>query len=279
MDTTEQIDKKFSQIASLPDQQVDLARGALLIAAAAYPDMDESLYLERLDRMASKVKGDMTADISSADIIIRINHLLFDEKKFRGNREKYYDPDNSFLNRVLDRKTGIPITLSLIYMEIAGRLGLDVRGIGLPGHFIVALYPVTKIIYIDPFNRGKILSVDDCLELVRTHMGETVASDHNWLRPIDRKELLARMLRNLKLIYAQQDNDIMLFKMIHWILTLQPDAPGELRERAILYEAIGNPTLAIKDWLRYITNIDDHESVTKILARIDYLKTQPSRIH
>ena len=279
MDTTEQIDKKFSQIASLPDQQVDLARGALLIAAAAYPDMDESLYLERLDRMASMVKGDMTADISPADIIIRINHLLFDEKKFRGNREKYYDPDNSFLNRVLDRKTGIPITLSLIYMEIAGRLGLDVRGIGLPGHFIVALYPVTKIIYIDPFNRGKILSVDDCLELVRTHMGETVASDHNWLRPIDRKELLARMLRNLKLIYAQQDNDIMLFKMIHWILTLQPDAPGELRERAILYEAIGNPTLAIKDWLRYITNIDDHESVTKILARIDYLKTQPSRIH
>ena len=279
MDTTEQIDKKFSQIASLPDQQVDLARGALLIAAAAYPDMDESLYLERLDRMASRVKGDMTADISPADIIIRINHLLFDEKKFRGNREKYYDPDNSFLNRVLDRKTGIPITLSLIYMEIAGRLGLDVRGIGLPGHFIVALYPVTKIIYIDPFNRGKILSVDDCLELVRTHMGETVASDHNWLRPIDRKELLARMLRNLKLIYAQQDNDIMLFKMIHWILTLQPDAPGELRERAILYEAIGNPTLAIKDWLRYITNIDDHESVTKILARIDYLKTQPSRIH
>jgi regulator of sirC expression with transglutaminase-like and TPR domain len=156
---------------------------------------------------------------------------------------------------------------------------LDVRGIGLPGHFIAALYHAAGKIYIDPFNRGEIRSADDCLEIVRENMGETVAPDLHWLQPVGRKEFLARMLRNLKLIYARQDNDFMLFKMIHWILTLQPDATAELRERARLYEAMGNPALAVKDWERYIANFSDHEDVSKIRARIDILKKQPSRIH
>ena len=279
MDLTEQIDNGFLQLASLSDDRINLAHGALLIAKAAYPDLDESLYLVRLDRLASDVKRDLTADIDAPAIIARINHILFDEEKFCGNREKYYDPDNSFLNRVLDRRTGIPITLCLIYIEVAGRLGLDVRGIGLPGHFIAALYHEDGKIFIDPFNRGKIRSVDDCLEIVRTYTSETGAPDPRWLQPIGRKELLARMLRNLKLIYARQDNDVMLFKMIHWILTLQPDSPAELSERAKLYEDMGNPTRAVKDWERCIANIGDHEGVTKIRARIDILKKKRSRIH
>jgi len=279
LDLTDTIDNEFSQLASLADDQIDLAHGALLIAKAAYPDLNESLYLKRLDRMASRVKLDMTANTESEDIITELNYILFEQEKFRGNRENYYDPDNSFLNRVLDRKTGIPITLSLIYIEVAGRLGLDVRGIGLPGHFITALYHASGKIFIDPFNRGEIRTVGECLQIVRANKGKTVTSDLHWLQPIGRKELLARMLRNLKFIYARQDNDVMLFKTIHWILTLQPEAPAELSARAMLYEAMGNPSLAVKDWQRYIANIGDHESATKIRARIDYLKKQPSRIH
>ena len=279
MDLTDTIDKEFSQLASLADDRIDLAHGALLIATAAYPDLDKSSYLERLDQMASRVKLDMTANTKSEDIITKLNTILFEQEKFRGNRENYYDPDNSFLNRVLDRKTGIPITLSLIYIEVAGRLGLDVRGIGLPGHFITALYHASGKIFIDPFNRGEIRTVDECLEIVRANRGTTVTSDLHWLQPIGRKELLARMLRNLKLIYARQDNDVMLFKTIHWILTLQPEAPAELSARAMLYEAMGNPSRAVKDWERYIAIIGDHESVTKIRARIDNLKKQPSRMH
>ncbi|MEX1327175.1 MAG: transglutaminase-like domain-containing protein [Desulfobacterales bacterium] len=279
MDLTDTIDKEFSQIASLADDRIDLAHGALLIAKAVYPDLKESLYLERLDRMASRVKLDMTADAESEDIITKLNDVLFEQEKFRGNHENYYDPDNSFLNRVLDRKTGIPITLSLIYIEVAGRLGLDVRGIGLPGHFITALYHASGKIFIDPFNRGEILTVDECLEIIRTHMGDTFAPDLHWLQPISRKELLTRMLRNLKLIYARQDDDVMLFKMLHWILTLQPEAPAEIGERAMLYEAMGNPSRAARDWERYLANVGDHKSVTTIRARIDNLKKQQSRIH
>jgi regulator of sirC expression with transglutaminase-like and TPR domain len=128
-------------------------------------------------------------------------------------------------------------------------------------------------------DRGEIRSVDDCLEIVRTYTGETVAPDLQWLQPIGRKAFLARMLRNLKLIYARQDNDVMLFKMIHWILALQPDSPAELSERARLYEDMGNPARAVKDWERCLANISDHESVTQIRARIDILKTKRSRIH
>jgi regulator of sirC expression with transglutaminase-like and TPR domain len=279
LDLTDTIDNEFSQLASLADDRIDLAHGALLIAKAAYPDLNESLYLERLDRMAASVKLDMTANLESEDIITKLNFILFEQEKFRGNRENYYEPDNSFLNRVLDRKTGIPITLSLVYIEVAGRLGLDVRGIGLPGHFITALYHASGKIFIDPFNRGEIRTVDECLEIVRTHTGNAVTPDLHWLQPIGRKELLARMLRNLKLIYARQDNDVMLFKMIHWILTLQPEAPAELSARAMLYEAMGNPSRAVTDWERYIANIGDYKSVAKIRARIDNLKKQPSRIH
>jgi len=266
-------------MASLPDDRIDLAHGALLIAKAAYPDLDEPIYLGRLDRMAASIKRDMTVAMNPADIITRINHILFDEEKFRGNHENYYDPDNSFLNRVFERKKGIPITLCLIYIEVAGRLGVDVRGIGLPGHFIAALYHESGIIYLDPFNGGEIRTKDDCLEIVRTYTSQATAPDLHWLLPIGKKELLARMLRNLKIIYARQENDIMLFKMIHWILTLEPDSPAELSARAMLYEVMGNPDRAVEDWRRYIANIGEHEGVTEILARIDKLKKQPSRIH
>jgi len=279
VDLTEQIDKGFLQLASLSDDRINLAHSALLIAKAAYPDLEESLYLAHFDRLAADIKRDLTADLEAADIIARINHVLFDREKFRGNREQYHDPDNSFLNRVFDRKTGIPITLSLIYIEVAGRLGLDVRGIGLPGHFIAALYHSGGMIYIDPFNRGEIRSVEDCLEIVRTYAGETAQPYLGWLQPIGRKELLARMLRNLKLIYARQENDVMLFKMVHWILLLQPDSPLELSERALLYEEMGNPARAAMDWERYLVNIDDQPGMQKIRARIDILNKMQSRIH
>jgi len=279
LDSTELLDKRFAQLASLPDERIDLARGALLIAETAYPDLDESYWLARLNRMVEGLMKRTAVIESPGDIIAAINHLLFDEEKFLGNRENYYDPDNSFLNRVLDRKLGIPITLSLIYIEVARRLGLDMRGIGLPGHFIAALYHTSGRIFIDPYYRGIIRSPDDCRRIVRLHLGEGSAFDPSWLDPVDRKEFLARMLRNLKRIYAQRENDVMLFRVVHWILTLQPDAAVELRERALLYEAMGDPARAIKDWERYIADHSDFETEKKIRARIDYLKKQPPRIH
>jgi regulator of sirC expression with transglutaminase-like and TPR domain len=280
LNSTEQIDNEFLQIASLPDEQIDLAHGALLISKTAYPDLDESHYVKYLDRLAARLMIEGRESNNAVDIIPTINRLLFDEEQLRGNSENYYDPDNSFLNRVVDRKLGIPITLSLIYIEVAKRLELDMRGIGLPGHFITALYHSSGIVFIDPFHKGEIRTVEDCREIIRQHVGEAGAFDPHWLEPVGGKEFLARMLRNLKPIYAQKDDDIMLFRIIHWILALQPDAHIELRERAMLYEAMGNPARAIEDWERYIESFTaDIESEKQIRARIDYLKKQKPRIH
>ena len=279
MDTTEQIDKEFLQIAYLPDRQINLVEGALLIARAAYPRLEEHQYMDRLDQIASRVKQGMAAEINPAEKIMRINHVLSEEEKFQGNRDNYYDPDNSFLNRVFDRKTGIPITLSVIYIEVARRLGMDIRGIGLPGHFLAGVYHETGNFFIDPFYRGEIRTLDECLEIVRTNTNGINPSDHRWLQPIGKKELLVRMLRNLKMIYARQANDTMLFRMIHWILTLEPHAPAELGERAMLYESMGIPSRAAKDWEQYLDIVGDHENAPGVRARIEALKKQPSRIH
>jgi regulator of sirC expression with transglutaminase-like and TPR domain len=279
LDITDKIDKEFSRIATLPNDQIDLADGALLIAKTAYPEFQASIYRGHLDRMASRVMEELGADPAPSESIARINHVLFDQEKYHGNHENYYDPDNSFLNRVIDGRTGIPITLSLIYIEVARRLGLDVRGVGLPGHFIVALYHHSGEIFIDPYNRGEIRSREDCREIVHTYTSGADASGLHWLQPITKIELLARMLRNLKLIYARQGDDIMLFNMVHWILTLQPDAPAELKQRALLYEAMGNPTRAAADWERYIASVDDHTIEIEIRARINGLKKLQTRIH
>ena len=126
---------------------------------------------------------------------------------------------------------------------------------------------------------GEIRTVDECIQIVRTYMGNAVAPDFHWLQPIGRKELLVRMLRNLKLIYAQQNNDVILFKTTHWILTLHPEASAERSKRAMLYEAMGNPSRAVKDWERFIAHIGDPKIVTQIRARIENLKKQPSRVH
>ncbi|UCF93343.1 MAG: transglutaminase family protein [Desulfobacterales bacterium] len=279
MDVSEQIDEEFSRVALLPEDQIDLARGALVIAKTEYPDLDESFYLERLNGMAVRLKNDVKRNQNPGDIIARMNRLLFDEEDFRGNRENYYEPDNSCLNRVLERKLGIPITLSLVYIEVGQRLGLDLRGIGLPGHFITALYHGAARTFIDPFNAGELRTVEDCREAVRAHQGEASAFDPRWLEPIGPKEFLSRMLRNLKRIYAQKEDYVKAFRMIHWILTLQPTAPAELRERAMLYEAMGNPVRAAEDWERYLESAAGVESEATIRARIDDLRKQQSRIH
>jgi regulator of sirC expression with transglutaminase-like and TPR domain len=279
LDSTGQIDEQFSRIASLPDDRIDLAHGAMLIARSAYPELDKNLYWELLDQLAARINSGMPADLDAAGIIGRINHVLFEEENFHGNREDYYDPENSFLNRVLDRRTGIPITLSILYIEVAGRLGLDVRGIGLPGHFIVALYHNSGKLFIDPYNRGEIRTETYCHQIVRNYTGQTATPDVRWLEPVGKKEILVRMLRNLKLIYARQENDVMLFKTIHWILTLQPESPAELSARAMMYEEMGNPARAVKDWERLIPTIADGETIARIRARIGNLKNQRSRIH
>ena len=190
-----------------PRRDMSLAHGALLIAAEAYPELDVPAYVQKLDDMAATIKSRVPADIARTGMLTVLNRYLFDELGFKGNQSNYYDPRNSYLNDVIERKVGIPITLSVIYIEVGKRLGLPMQGVSFPGHFLVkcALRDGTAV--IDPYAGGSSLGVKDLQVRARTMTGgrevppETVMS---MLAASPAAEILARMLRNLRAIHTER---------------------------------------------------------------------------
>lgn len=182
-----------------PEDQIDLAAVALEIARIAYPDLDASPYLRRLDEMAALVEYQRGDPLS---VIEAINECLFERLGFHGNRDDYYDPRNSFLNDVLDRRTGIPITLSVVYMEVARRIDLPLQGVGFPGHFLVK-HPGEPEIVVDCFSGGQIMLQPDCEERLQAVYGRPVAVEPAFLNSVTKKQIVIRMLHNLLPIYGQ----------------------------------------------------------------------------
>ena len=275
----EDVRKRFSKLAALADDRIDLAKAALLISRTEYPHLDESFYLGLLEDMAARLKPRIEGKSRPEGVIEEINRLLFEEEGFRGNTHEYLDPRNSFLNQVLERKLGIPITLSLVYMEVGRRAGLNVHGVGLPGHFINALIHESGRMLIDPFGQGKILSEGECRQIFRRRFGESKIFETRFLDPVGPKHILARMLRNLKAIYSHMDEELRAFQMIEWILALDPNATNELRERGLLYEAIGDFARAVRDLGRYLEFSPMAEDEEIIRAKIDMLRDETPLIH
>ena len=279
LDMLEAIRNKFFTFAELPDEEIDLIGAALLIARTTYPRLDETVYLQYLSELTERLQSQLNKADRPVAMIEKLNRILFEEEGFHGNRHNYFDPDNSFINRVMDRKLGIPITLSLIYTEVGQGAGLNLYGIPLPGHFITALFYESGRLFIDPFNQGDILSEEECRIMVRGRLGDKEAFDTRRLTPARPKEILIRMLRNLKAIYLHANNDMKAFEMLHWILTIDPDATVELRERGLLYEALENTDQAVKDFERYLELSPGVETERVIGSKIKRLKKQTTRIH
>ena len=192
----------FSDQVSRPDEQVDLQRCALYFAGEEYPSLNVEEYLARLDAMAARVLADSASSGSNESLVRALNGYLFDEEKFTGNPADYYNPDNSYLNRVMDSRAGIPITLSVLYLGVAERLGLDCYGVGMPGHFLVALKDLD--LFLDPFHSGQLLSAADCRRLARDMFGPDFAWTDEYLAPCPRKLIIYRMLNNLRQIYLNK---------------------------------------------------------------------------
>src|SRR5437899_3280203 len=187
-------------MAARPEHDVDLAEASLLIAGEEYPDLDPVRYLARLDELGSALRHE-AGGARGEDAVAALNRLLFQVEGFRGNTEDYYDPRNSFLNDVLDRRTGIPITLSLIYMEVGKRLGLSLEGVGMPGHFLVKCLPEGLEIFIDPFHQGEILLEEGCKKRLMEIYGNDFQFKRSFLDSVGKRQILSRMLTNLKGIY------------------------------------------------------------------------------
>jgi regulator of sirC expression with transglutaminase-like and TPR domain len=244
----------FAETVALPDEQIDLAEAALLIAQEEYPDLDRPHYHGLMDRLASRAYLRFEGLTEPYSIANTLSEFLFDDEKFQGNEEDYYDPHNSFLNDVLDRKLGIPITLSLVYCVIGQRLGLPISGVGMPGHFVVKYVTDDEEIIIDPFHRGIILSTQDCVELVERTTGGTMTFNSGHLAAIGVKDFLARMLNNLKGIYLRNQDYPRTLGVVERLTLIHPDSLPEIRERGLLRYRVGDLQGAIADLEDYLND-------------------------
>lgn len=253
-----------------PDAEIDLGRAALALARLEYRDLDIGAYLRQLDELARGAeRGQRRGD--DLGRLHRLREYLFAELGFAGNREAYFDPRNSFLNEVLDRRLGIPITLCLVLIETGRRLGLPMEGIGLPGHFIAGMRVGQSRILLDPFNGGTILTPEACAELATCAAGQRVELTEAELAPVGQRRFLARVLNNLKGVYWRQANWDRVVAVIDRLLVLDPAARAELRDRGLARMNQGDLRRGLADWERYLEefpNAPDSERVKGHLRRL-----------
>lgn len=233
----------------------DLLPAALAIARVEYPSLETEPYLAAVDQMGrdAAVRLEGVSD-GPAAAVAALNEYLYDEEGFSGNRDSYDDPRNSLLNEVLDRRTGIPISLAVIYMEVAKRAGLHVAGINFPGHFLLraaGAIPGEDLI-IDPFHGGALLSELDCRQMLRNHVGDEAAFDPALLAPATRHDVIVRMLVNLKRLYVKMRSFPQARFVSTLLLSVDPSAFGELRDRGLLAYHLEDFASALKDLEEYL---------------------------
>ncbi len=241
--------------AALNAPGADVLPAALAIARIEYPALDSQPYLDRIEVMGRKAASRLAGIVAvPSEAIPALNEYLFEEEGFSGNRDHYDDPRNSFLNEVLDRRTGIPISLAVIYLEVARRAGLDVSGINFPGHFLLRAggHLSGDDLIIDPFHGGALLSEFDCRQLLRKHVGDDAAFDGSLLAAATRHDIVVRMLVNLKRLYVRMRS----FPQARFISTLllaaDPSAINELRDRGLLAYHLEDFASALRDLEEYL---------------------------
>ncbi|MBD0266700.1 MAG: SirB1 family protein [Cyanobacteria bacterium Co-bin8] len=267
--------QRFYQEIQQPEEQIDLAAAALYIAQENYPDLEVEAYLNALDTMADEVRERLPQEAYPLKIIRTLNQYLFTDLGFKGNTDDYYDPRNSFLNEVIERRTGIPISLSLVYLEVARRIDFPMAGVGLPGHFLIRPTLEEMAIFVDPFHEGEILFEADCRDRLQAIYGEGAKLQPEHLEVISPKALLARLLSNLKIIYLHHRDRIKALGTMDRILLMFPNAAPELRDRGLIYYQQGRLTEARYDLELYLyerPDAADAFEVRQVIEQIERVK-------
>src|SRR5256884_3082629 len=225
----------FTRLLQTPEPELDLAEAALLIAAEEYPDLRPAVYLNQIARLSGELKQRIRAEVEPDRVVEVLNAYLFEELHFKGNREEYYDPRNSFLNEVIDRRVGIPITLAVLYVAIGERAGLPVRGVGMPGHFLVKYAPGTSgEIFIDAFN-GRTLTREECAKMLNEMYGGEVKMRPALLEPSTKRQILSRILNNLKSLYLSRGDLPRALSASDRIMLTDPHLTSEWREGGLTH--------------------------------------------
>jgi len=245
--------RRFRALIRRPEAQIDLADAALCIAWEDQGAGDPQATLRELDAIAGAARPRITGLTRPPNIVGALNGYLFDELGFRGNTWSYSDPENSFLDHVLETRAGLPIALAVIYIEIGRRLSLPIVGLALPGHFL-ARYVAPEIgdVYVDPFNRGRLWTRAECERQVAGFYGTvTPALLEQVMAPPTKRAILVRMLRNLKSTYIERGDEVHALAAVERIILIEPDAPQDLRDRGPLRARHGQLLGALEDLDRY----------------------------
>jgi regulator of sirC expression with transglutaminase-like and TPR domain len=256
---------RFAALVALP--AIPLADAALAIAQEEYPRLDGARTIATLDELAASVSARLSPQRTTAEVLRQLRVVLFDEGGFRGNQDHYYDPRNSFLNEVVERRLGIPITLSIVYIEVASRVGLPVQGVAFPGHFLVKCAAAGREVFIDPFHGGEVLSAEDCVARMRTRDD----FDPRQLDAVGSRAILARLLHNLKRIYVEAGDDVRALWVVDRLLLLSPDDAAERRDRGLVCARLGHTRLAADDLAHYLAaspHAQDGDQVAALLAQL-----------
>ena len=265
-----------------PDREINLAEAALAIAISEYPKLDVRSYLEQLDNMAGVVSERLSSGASLSTVISQMNRFLFEEQGFVGNTVAYYDPRNSFLNEVLERKMGIPITLSLVYIEIGQRLGLPFAGVMFPGHFLVKLSIHAGDIVLDPYAGGRSLSKEELNVRLSRVSRQDPGGDVDLSRLLAsarKKDTLVRLLRNLKGIYVGSGEYHKALNTIQHILIIKPDSGKEIRDRGYVYEKLECFRAASEDYERYLALAVDARDKDVVRKHLVEMQRACAKLH
>lgn len=270
----------FTKAVSGPDESIDLARVSLIIAAPEYPDLDATHYLKKLDCWAATIKDLGARDDGPYRVLACMNYVLFQCEGFKGNEEDYYDPQNSFLNCVIERKLGIPITLSVLYMEVGRRVGLTVKGVGFPGHFLVTTTCDDQEIFVDSFNGGRIVSEADLESLLNRVYHGRLKVQPEFLLPVSNTQIIQRMLNNMKGIYYSNRQDLRkCLRVVEQLLILNPGDPEQIRDRGLLRLRLENESGALEDFERFLELAPDGKGSGAIREKVSELRKQSRTLH
>ncbi len=263
---------EFAREVDRPDDQVNLARAALVVAREEYPQLPISPYLARLDQLAEEVKDRLNDETHPLIVLREVVHTLFGRHEFRGNREAYYDPRNSFLSDVLDRELGIPLTLGIIVLEVGWRLDLPLEPVNFPGHFLVRFPGEEVRLLVDPFDEGKIRFEDQAQELLDRVYGGMVRVRPQFLRTARRRDVLVRLLTNLKGVYSNVGDHQRALSAVDRILLIHPTSAGEIRDRGTLLARMGRIDEALEQLEWYLDTVPEAADAGRIRQLVDQLK-------
>lgn len=277
----------FAELLARDDARIDLALGCLMIAQDAYPSLDVERYLGDIERMAMRLRARLPQVCGAEERVASLNEFLFDELGYVGNTQEYYDPRNSYLNEVIERRTGIPITLAVLYMAVGRRVGLPLEGVSFPGHFLVRLRLRTGVLVLDPFSGGASQSAEDLRERLQRVIPREMTRDvpvkelplEQFLEAATNRQILARVLRNLKAIYRESDKPQRMLEVLNRMLVVAPDSSAELRDRGLVYQRLECYRAALQDLSDYVAREPDAPDFEEVRARVMELSTLCARLN